>query len=499
MANILNTRIRLKYDTLSNWTNANPNPVLLAGEIAIVAIPTDTASTGHDGTHVTGTTPPQILMKVGNGTSTFNELPFVSGKSADVYSWAKETGLTITKDGSGNVISGIEWDASLNNGKGGIKFTTASVSTSEELAGVHDRLAKIETEIGDKANDYASSRIDLLEQRMTAEESKVDNNTTYTFTEADKGFTVTGTDGSSKTITFAYLTSGELAETLATYYTKSEVETYVGNYTYAKNEIEQKISVVDQKVDAITIPVTSVNTKTGDVVLSAGDIKDGDKTVSAIIGEINEAIVGINGSIKGLSGAFQFKGTVASTDNLPTASVDNAGHVYIVGDLEYVSNGSAWIQLGQAGEFVLKTVYDSHLTDQAALDKSQTDRIKALEDDIAENRATWATITAVEDSATNGNIKVNGTDIQVYDETALSGRVSKNAEDIASLSSTKMDTSVADGKFLLKDNAYNDSAIREDIAGLQAKKVVEYYEAEQPNDDHTPVFIIYCGNSTKVM
>ena len=36
MANVINTRIQLKYDTLANWqTN---NPTLLAGEIACVSI-----------------------------------------------------------------------------------------------------------------------------------------------------------------------------------------------------------------------------------------------------------------------------------------------------------------------------------------------------------------------------------------------------------------------------------------------------------------------------
>lgn len=33
---IINTRIQLKYDTLANWENSNP--VLKAGEVAIVAI-----------------------------------------------------------------------------------------------------------------------------------------------------------------------------------------------------------------------------------------------------------------------------------------------------------------------------------------------------------------------------------------------------------------------------------------------------------------------------
>ena len=79
---ILKTRIQLKYDTLASWTTNNP--VLLKGEIAIVAIPKDASAM-----QVTGTTPPEILFKIGDGTSTFSALPYASSKAADVYAWAK--------------------------------------------------------------------------------------------------------------------------------------------------------------------------------------------------------------------------------------------------------------------------------------------------------------------------------------------------------------------------------------------------------------------------
>ena len=77
----LNTRIKLKYDTLANWSTANP--VLLAGEVAVVAIPTESEST------VGQVTKPAIVFKVGDGTTEFNTLPYASGLAADVYSWAK--------------------------------------------------------------------------------------------------------------------------------------------------------------------------------------------------------------------------------------------------------------------------------------------------------------------------------------------------------------------------------------------------------------------------
>ena len=73
-----NTRIQLKYDTYANWTTNNP--VLKAGEMALATIQANT--TGVQSA-------PTVVIKVGDGTHTYTELPFASGKAADVYSWAK--------------------------------------------------------------------------------------------------------------------------------------------------------------------------------------------------------------------------------------------------------------------------------------------------------------------------------------------------------------------------------------------------------------------------
>ena len=124
MANTINTRIQLKYDSYANWKDKNPT--LLAGEIAIAKLVNENVTLTAD--EKTGA---PVLFKVGPGQ--FNTLPWASALAADVYAWAKEANLTIHKDGTGNVVSGIEWDATLNGGKGGIKFTTAAVATAEGL------------------------------------------------------------------------------------------------------------------------------------------------------------------------------------------------------------------------------------------------------------------------------------------------------------------------------------------------------------------------------
>jgi hypothetical protein len=83
-SNELQTRIALKYDSYENWTSNNP--VLLAGEVAIATIPTPAEgqpnATGFQNL-------PNVVMKVGDGTSHYNDLKFVSALAADVYDWAK--------------------------------------------------------------------------------------------------------------------------------------------------------------------------------------------------------------------------------------------------------------------------------------------------------------------------------------------------------------------------------------------------------------------------
>ena len=83
--NTIQTRISLKYDSYANWTSKNPK--LLKGELAIATVPADTKK--PDGSTNLFENLPNVVMKVGDGTNNYNDLPFVSGLAADVYAWAK--------------------------------------------------------------------------------------------------------------------------------------------------------------------------------------------------------------------------------------------------------------------------------------------------------------------------------------------------------------------------------------------------------------------------
>ena len=87
---ILNTRIQLKYDTLTNWQSGPFNGTdntkwLKAGELAIVTLAPnkETAPTSKADQH-------PLLFKVGTGSHKFDDLPWASALAADVYDWAKK-------------------------------------------------------------------------------------------------------------------------------------------------------------------------------------------------------------------------------------------------------------------------------------------------------------------------------------------------------------------------------------------------------------------------
>ena len=134
----LNVRIKNKYDSYENW--AASGLVLEAGEIAIAHSSVDVEVDNGVAKQ------PVLLMKVGNGTDTFKDLPWLSAKAADVLEAAKDT------DKLTAFINGVIADAGI-----------ASDDAMKELAG------DVEAAVG---------RITTLEGEMDAVEKKAADNTT---------------------------------------------------------------------------------------------------------------------------------------------------------------------------------------------------------------------------------------------------------------------------------------------------------------------------------
>lgn len=129
----LNTRILLRYDSYDNWLTSTI--VLKQGEAAICSVPTDKTVDGV-------TTPPAVLLKVGDGVHTFKDLPWLQAVASDVHAWAKAavpaipveniTGLdehigtiAVDSDTQYNIVKDNDYTYKLmSKAKGAENFTT---------------------------------------------------------------------------------------------------------------------------------------------------------------------------------------------------------------------------------------------------------------------------------------------------------------------------------------------------------------------------------------
>lgn len=249
---ILNTKIRLLTRTYEEWTTTHAADILLKGEIGICEIPANGIAT----------TAPTVLFKVGDGELPYHTedpskcLKWASALAADVYAWAKQANLPIERadgkneDGTdkvaGNVISGIYWDET-----GKIKYTTASVATSEGMAELQETVAGIAKNIADNRdawNKYEDTRYSF----STDGDKLVVKKTLYTNGEA-------GTE--EEVGTYEFLTADEVAKTLENYYTKEDLEGKIHTEEQIK-AMEVNHAVAAGKVDAaLTVKVGGVDVK----------------------------------------------------------------------------------------------------------------------------------------------------------------------------------------------------------------------------------------------
>lgn len=193
--NEIQTRISLKYDSYSNWSSKNP--VLLKGEVAIATIPQNTANTFPNENL------PNVVMKVGDGTSQYNALPFVSALAADVYEWAKAA--TKPSYAISEISNALEYrlatiDANnhkyaLQARKAGSEEAWVNVADSAiDLSGLVASVADHETRIGTVEGDLNTAETGLKARMTAAEKALAD------ITKADGGAIGTAINEKIKTL-----------------------------------------------------------------------------------------------------------------------------------------------------------------------------------------------------------------------------------------------------------------------------------------------------------
>lgn len=318
---VLNTRIQLKYDTYANWHEKNT--VLKKGEIAIVEIAAAQGAVSQV---------PAIMMKVGNGTSTFDQLPWSKALSADVYDWAKAA----TKP---------EYDASE------IKNLSTYISGQIEDT---DTQYKLEQDASDGH---------IL--KFYTKTKNGDWGTPTTITIPDNDHTYTLTTGATKGTVNFNGTEVKVSQLADAAYTTVEAlnDTAKGYVTEARNEMTGDSTNAMTAVTLYGIRNLAQNAKnTADAAMpKAGGTFTGSVTLAG------DPTANLHAATKqyvdtktaGLTGAMHFRGT-STTDPTVGPTVTGvtswaAGDVVLYGSKEFVYDGKTWKELGDEGSHVLKT------------------------------------------------------------------------------------------------------------------------------------------------
>lgn len=429
---VFQTRIQLKYDTYENWIAANP--ILKKGEMAIATVDSGVQSM---------TNLPNIVLKVGDGASHYNQLKFVSALAADVHEWAKAekkpvyaaseiTGLQEAIEQYSDYDTNTQYRIvqAVNEEKVAIpgKYQLQSKELSGDWQNVTDslidvtdafgRIATLETTIAGLTGGAGSiaSQIDAAIKKLNA---TISNRTNENAVNADGlDVTIVQENGALKSVT-ATIKEGTYDAAGAAAAVKGEsTDTATENTVFgAKAAAAAAQAKAEEAATAVAQEVTDRKAAIANLSYTGYDagVADNSETIS-FVGEISEA----NGVVSATKRDLKFKTAYNSENNkvateadvkavvdkfsksltykgmldkLPTdVSGYKAGDVIIVKTLEYIFDGTKFDQFGDEG------IADS-------VKKSLTSE--------AQSGATNKTITSI--------VQTNGMVTATYDEISISG------------------------------------------------------------------------------
>lgn len=408
---ILNTRILLKYADYSEWTSNNP--VLKAGEMALATIPNTTANataTGFSGL-------PHILAKIGDGTSHYNDLKFMSALAADVHSWAKEAnkptyGYTeiegleqYIRDTANSEIEDTDTQYTITAADAanhkyelkskGLKDAAWTTVATIDLSGLVGRVATLEGLVGTtKVSDQIANAIGALDAAgetagqgeiisAVSQEDGFVKVTKRALVKADiptiDQAQVDGLDTALQNATKAGTDAAAAAETVAKEHAEAKIEEAVQSLSYTDpnyvdgqfvTKVTEENGIVKVERAAVGIAnVTGLQDKL-DTMDQEIDGKQDQLTFTSAPNASDNRVATekfVLESVADLNGAMHFVGKL---DNIPTDNAQySAGDVILVGYDEYVFDGTAWQPLGNESIYQTKELAtEQHNTLQKAID-----------------------------------------------------------------------------------------------------------------------------------
>jgi hypothetical protein len=384
-SNELQTRIALKYDSYLNWTTNNP--VLLAGEIAIATVPA--AAEGNNSASTGFTNLPNVVMKVGDGSSHYNDLKFVSALSADVYDWAKAAQKP-SYDASeiANLQKFVEDHSDFDTNTeysivpvenaaykyelkykniGDAEFKSYDTPVYIDLSDADTRLKKVEADVaaliggeGETGGitDMINDAIDALDSEKT-QTAGADGLALHI---KQENGVITEFSGSIAAETYDAHGAAAAAETAAKGYADGLIAQEVIDRDAA---IAVETKAREEAIKALDYTAYVPGNADGTVVSFVGTVSQADGVISAekrdlvfnsaYHAETNKAatMADVTNAVADLNGAMHFEG-VSTTDPVNVGVtiegkadyVAAAGDVVIYNTIEYVYDGSKWVQLG---------------------------------------------------------------------------------------------------------------------------------------------------------
>ena len=482
----LNTVLKLRYDTYENW-QANSEVVLQAGEAGICTIP---ASTG------TGLNEPATLMKIGNGTSTWAELPWVSGLAADVIPSLKGASPTLPAEsitGLSEYIQGAIKDTNTRyrlvaDGTMGVKLQSSDTGSDpwSDVGSVitFDPTTNIQTAI--QALDAAAvtagageiiSEVSQTDGVVSIKKRALAATDIPTLTTAKLSDFATAVDGRIDTKVGDIGESADVAE-----FVTGSIDTAIGTLqdngqTAGTGEVISAVSQADGviSVQKKTLAEADIPSLSISKITNLQTTLDGKQATvvwnTAYDASSNKAatMADVNSAVSGLSGAMHFVGVSTTNPATGTVTIDDkpdyqpaAGDVaiYEATHKEYVYDGEKWVELGDESSYAIKgSIVDADIASNANIAQS---KIANLVTDLAA-KATPADISSAIQALDKASTAVaTGSKITAIEEVDGIINVTTGAivaDDIPELPQTKitgLTTSLA-GKqdVLTMDGTYN--------------------------------------------
>lgn len=464
---IINTRVQLKYDTLTNWLASSV--ILKAGEVAIATI----ATTNSD----SGLTPPAIGIKVGDGNNTFANLNWIQAVAGDVPTWAKEAAGATVKSWIDGAISKIP---AAPSGEGTTTFTSAKLikSVTQDKGG---KITNVTYE--DITIDAVSGLTARLEGIDTAIGTKLDAN--LASAEASTTNKLID-DAAAKDYADAAQTAAEATASNALSAAKTAIlgeanysGTVKGAYAEAKkaNDAIAALDVTDSGTGVVTA-ISQTNGKIAytksaiDTVVAFSDGYNASSNKAATVQTVTDAVDAakreLNGTLSQMTGAMRFRGTVAAAPTADTAAPSGdglgawrAGDVVLFGTAEYVvstmssSDKPVWQLLGDEGAYQTKLSFtgtpasDNKVVTEDTLNAAKGELTTAINEaktaasnakDAADAAQTTANGAVADAKKANDAIAA----LDVADDTSKKGFVSAVTQTNGKIAVTKKEIGYAD-------------------------------------------------------